>query len=74
MCEENNIKSSDITYMGGSFLKGAISKDMTLKEINHKIIMERLSETNQDISAVAKQLDIGKSSIYRLLKKEKWQE
>ena len=71
MCEENNIKSSDITYMGGSFLKGAISKDMTLKEINHKIIMERLSETNQDISAVAKQLDIGKSSIYRLLKKEK---
>ncbi len=68
MCEDNEIQSKDITFMGGNSLSSILLEEMTLKEMNRKIILQCLDEMDQNIPAVAARLDIGKSSIYRLLK------
>lgn len=70
MCEDNTIQAKDITFMGGNSLSSILLEKMTLKEMNRKIILQCLDEMDQNIPAVAERLDIGKSSIYRLLKEE----
>jgi DNA-binding NtrC family response regulator len=46
-------------------------KDLTLKEYEIKIIQSTLNRYNNDIRLAAEKLDIGVSTIYRILKKEK---
>jgi two-component system response regulator AtoC len=45
--------------------------EMTMKEYEMKIIKATLRNNNNDISLTAKKLDIGVSTIYRLLKMER---
>lgn len=71
MCEDEVIKPEDITYMNGGSLSSILTENLTLKEMNRRIIMHCLDETNQNIPEVAERLGIGKSSIYRLLKENK---
>lgn len=47
------------------------SKDLTLKEYNEKIILHYLKKYNNNVLKVARILDIGKSTIYNLLKRIK---
>jgi DNA-binding NtrC family response regulator len=68
MCDNGTIESKDITFMGGGSLGSILLDKMSLKEMNKRIILQCLDEMNQNIPAVAERLDIGKSSIYRLLK------
>jgi two-component system response regulator AtoC len=46
------------------------NKELTLKEQETRIIMATLEKYNNDIKIAAEKLDIGVSTIYRLLKKE----
>lgn len=48
-----------------------LTQELTLKEYNEKIIMHYLKKHNNNVMQVAKILDIGKSTIYNYLKKEK---
>jgi len=44
---------------------------LTLREYQVKIIKATLKKSNNDIKQVADKLDIGISTIYRILKEEK---
>lgn len=46
-------------------------KDLTLREYEMKIIKATLKKYNNDIRLASEKLDIGASTIYRILKKEK---
>ncbi len=60
---ENDIKiSSGFDYS---------SKELSLKEITEKIILDRLESNMGDVLKTAKELQIGKSTIYNLITKVK---
>jgi predicted transcriptional regulator len=42
-------------------------KDATLKEFNIKLMQYYLDQYNYDVMKVAKKLDVGKSTIYRMI-------
>lgn len=70
MCDNNEIQASDITFIGRNTIESILSEQLTLKEINRRIILQCLEESDRNIPAVADRLGIGKSSIYRILKEE----
>lgn len=70
MCDNNEIEASDITFIGRNTIESILSERLTLKEINKRIILQCLEESDRNIPAVADRLGIGKSSIYRILKEE----
>jgi transcriptional regulator with PAS, ATPase and Fis domain len=43
---------------------------MTLEEYNKKMIITYLEKYNNNVMLVAQKLDIGKSTIYRMLKEK----
>ncbi len=68
--------SQEITEDGISFstpdvLPDVLSEEMTLKEYNNRIIDIYLNKYDQNIKLVAEKLDIGISTIYRMLKERK---
>jgi DNA-binding NtrC family response regulator len=71
MTETNEIKENDLIFNKTRSLDDLIKSNLSLKEINEKIIIRLLNNTNNNILKVADQLKIGKSTIYRLLKELK---
>jgi transcriptional regulator with PAS, ATPase and Fis domain len=55
----------------GDPLSAAAGGYMTMREYEMKILKATLRKYNNDIGLTAKQLDIGISTIYRLLKENK---
>jgi len=47
-----------------------LSSEKTLQEYDYEIIRYYLNKYNQNVRLVASKLDIGKSTIYRLLQKK----
>jgi two-component system response regulator AtoC len=68
MCDEGVINPKDIIYNTARSLDDLLYSDLTLKEINEKIILRLLENNNNNILKVSDKLNIGKSTIYRLLK------
>jgi two-component system response regulator AtoC len=68
MCDAGVIHPKDIMYNTARSLDDLLESDLTLKEINEKIILRLLENNNNNIVKVAGKLNIGKSSIYRMLK------
>jgi len=64
---EDIITDKDITFNTSLGLDELFNKEMTLKEYNKKIVEYYLKKNNDDIKTVAQKLDIGKSTIYRML-------
>jgi DNA-binding NtrC family response regulator len=64
---ENEISDKDITFNSSLGLDDIFNKEMTLKEYNQKIVEYYLKKNDDDIKIVAKKLDIGKSTIYRMM-------
>ena len=71
LCKNNTISEEDIQLNEASNIESLTSQNLTLKEMNNKIIHFYLSKHNNNVLKVAKLLDVGKSTIYRLLKEEK---
>ena len=69
MSNENQIDDSHITFTSKDVLPELMDKELTLKAYNEKIVKLYLDRYNQDIKLVAQKLDIGVSTIYRMLKK-----
>lgn len=63
----NTIDQKDITFNSSLGLDDLFNKEMTLKEYNQKIVEYYLKKNNEDIKLVAQKLDIGKSTIYRMM-------
>ncbi len=69
MCDSDKIQSEDITFnSSGQDLSEMLSKELTLKKYTQKIIQHFLDKYERNVVDVAKRLDIGKSTIYRMIK------
>lgn len=68
---KSEIIPADIVLDQGEPLSGVFSDNLTLREYELKIIKAALKKHKNDIREVAKKLDIGVSTIYRILKDEK---
>lgn len=71
LSENDEIEYSDIVIDMGDPLSVIASEMLTLREYQVKIIKAALKKNNNDIRLVADKLDIGISTIYRILKEEK---
>ncbi len=67
---KEEIEPADLVIDRGDPLSD-INDDLTLREYQIKIIKATLKKNNDDIRLAAEKLDIGISTIYRLLKEEK---
>jgi two-component system response regulator AtoC len=46
-------------------------EDLTLREYDRRIVQAYLDKYDNDVKVVAKKLDIGAATIYRMLKEQK---
>lgn len=67
MADEEIIEPGHITLNNSGSLSNLLSEEITLKAYTSQIIQHYLDKYNSDVLLVAKKLDIGKSTIYRML-------
>ncbi|MEL1253544.1 sigma-54 dependent transcriptional regulator [Flavobacterium sp. DGU38] len=67
MSENNEISVDDLTFESINATDFFLSEEKTLKEFTTEIILYYLKKNNEDVLKTAKQLDIGKSTIYNLI-------
>jgi two-component system response regulator AtoC len=65
------IEASDFVLDPGDPLSVVAAEDPTMREYELKILKATLRKNNNDIGLTAKKLDIGISTIYRMLKEER---
>ncbi|TXB62432.1 sigma-54-dependent transcriptional regulator [Phaeodactylibacter luteus] len=73
MASEDEINAEDIQFRSIRKEEAFLTKELTLEEYKKRIIQHFLNKYDQDVLLVADKLDIGKSTIYRMLKEEKEQ-
>lgn len=67
MSEEEHILPEHLNVMSANSIENFALKDATLKEFNIKLIQFYLDKYQYDVMKVAKKLDVGKSTIYRMI-------
>lgn len=70
MADGKTIMAENIQFNSPKKSMSLLADEMTLKEFNRKIVYHYLKKYNRDVITVAKKLDIGKSTIYRMLKED----
>lgn len=68
MCTNNIIQPENIVFHEVSKYTQFSNRDKTLREFTAEIISDYLKKYDQDVLLVANKLDIGKSTIYNMLK------
>lgn len=68
MSNGGDITADDITTAHVDSMPDTLGGEMTLKEYEYRLIEHYLKKYNNDVKLVADKLDIGKSTIYRMLK------
>jgi two-component system, NtrC family, response regulator AtoC len=71
MASTDEITSDDIIINQGNELADTVNDELTMYEYEMRIIKSLLKKYDNNIKLVAEKLDIGASTIYRLLKEEK---
>jgi DNA-binding NtrC family response regulator len=71
LADDNLILEDDIEFGEVSGSISFLEQEMTFEEYKSKIIHHFLNRYSHDIQVVSTKLDIGKSTIYRMLKSEK---
>ncbi|MCX6295654.1 MAG: sigma-54 dependent transcriptional regulator [Bacteroidetes bacterium] len=71
MSENKIIEAENIKYSSSAAANDIVLTDMTLDQYNQKVIASYLEKYNNNVLLVAQKLDIGKSTIYRMLKSNK---
>lgn len=64
------INVEDLSFQSNQFLDNILRDEPTLREINLKVVKFYLEKYNSNIQKVAGILDVGRSTIYRLLKED----
>ncbi len=67
MSEGEEIEAEHLNIVSQNVLESFAVKDATLKEFNIKLLQYYLDLYNSDVMKVAKKLDVGKSTIYRMI-------
>jgi transcriptional regulator with PAS, ATPase and Fis domain len=70
MTNNNTIKPSHLNMRVEENVHHLLSDEKTLEEYNHEIVKYFLNKYNQNVRLVAAKLEIGKSTIYRMLQKK----
>lgn len=69
LCDDGKISGENISFNStNNGLSELLSKEQTLKDYTLKIIQHFLDKYERNVVEVAKKLDIGKSTIYRMVK------
>jgi len=71
MTENDQIEVEDISFTASRTPVDLLDQDCTLEEYNHKIIRYYLNRFDNNVVETAKRLDVGKSTIYRMIKEGK---
>jgi DNA-binding NtrC family response regulator len=67
MCDGNEIVADDITFNATRNEDNFLTEEKTLRQYTLDIIKLYLKNNNNDVIATAKKLDIGKSTIYKMI-------
>ncbi len=67
MCDGNEIVADDITFNATRNEENFLTEEKTLRQYTLDIIKLYLKNNNNDVIATAKKLDIGKSTIYKMI-------
>jgi DNA-binding NtrC family response regulator len=67
MADEDTIEASHLTLNTNGSVMNLLNHEISLKEYTQQIIQHYLDKYDHDVLLVAKKLDIGKSTIYRML-------
>jgi len=70
MCADNIIRESDISFNSSRSMSDFLLEEQTLREYTTKIISHFLEKYQNNVLLVARKLDIGKSTIYRMMKND----
>ncbi|MCG8329035.1 MAG: sigma-54 dependent transcriptional regulator [Chitinophagales bacterium] len=70
MATEDQIQEEDIQFNSIRKEANFLTEELTLEAYKHRIIKYFLAKYDNDVLLVAQKLDIGKSTIYRMLKAE----
>ena len=70
LSNENTIVARDITFQNSDPMSNLLGEECSLREYNYKILNHFLDKYDRNVLKVAKVLEIGKSTIYRMLKEE----
>lgn len=68
MANSDVIDENDITFHHAGKTNDLLLEEMTLREYTNKIISNFLAKYDNNVVAVADKLDMGKSTIYRMIK------
>jgi two-component system response regulator AtoC len=71
MCDGDTIQEDDIQFQQKNSVDDFLTEDLTLEEYNSRIIKWYLNRYNNNVLKVANKLDVGKSTIYRMIKEGK---
>lgn len=71
LTDSNKIEAHHISFNATNISTNFLFEESTLDEYNRKIIRYYLDKYSNNVMLVAQKLDIGKSTIYRLLKENK---
>ena len=67
MSENDTIQKNDITLNATDSIENLLIQELTLKDYTKRIIQHFLNKNKGNILATAKKLDIGKSTIYKMV-------
>lgn len=70
MSNDNVIEDIDINFSSLGSVEDIFSEELTMKEYHQKIIKYFLKKYDNKVRLVSKKLDVGKSSIYNMLKEQ----
>jgi DNA-binding NtrC family response regulator len=69
MSDSDTIEVNDITFNTSASASDFLREENTLKGYNSAIIAFHLEKCNNDVALVAEKLDIGKSTLYKMIQK-----
>ena len=67
MCDGKQIEPADIYFASSSSNDLSVSEEKTMKEYTSDIITHFLKKYDNNVIKVADKLDIGKSTIYKMI-------
>ncbi|MGV3587699.1 MAG: sigma-54-dependent transcriptional regulator [Adhaeribacter sp.] len=73
MSETDTIQKNDITLNASESIENLLVQELTLKDYTKRIIQHFLNKNKGNILATAKKLDIGKSTIYKMVQDQELQ-
>ena len=67
LCDENTITANDINYASVRGDQAFLAEEKSLREYTCDIVKYFLNKYNNDVVGVSKRLNVGKSTIYKMI-------